>query len=84
MSISYPLILFERKVLIMSFADFEDIYRICTNFNEEDGHSIDIIRLEINLTPGTMGTDIPLTSPDRWWELAEKEIHLEKGENVLI
>ncbi|MDR7076040.1 F420-0:gamma-glutamyl ligase-like protein [Neobacillus niacini] len=62
----------------MSFADFEDIYRICTNFND-DGHTIDIGR-----TPGTMGTDIPLTSPDRWWELAEKEIQRKKRENILV
>ena len=67
----------------MSFADFEDIYRICTNFND-DGHSIDIGRLGIDRTPGTMDTDIPLTSPDRWWELAEKEIQREKRENVLV
>ena len=67
----------------MSFADFEDIYRICTNFND-DGHTMDIGRLGIDRTPGTMGTDIPLTSSERWWELAEKEIHHEKRENALV
>ncbi|MEH7178580.1 hypothetical protein [Neobacillus vireti] len=67
----------------MSFADFEDIYQICTNYNE-DGHSVNIGRLGIDMTPGTPGSDIPLTSSERWWELAEKEIQHDKSENVLV
>jgi hypothetical protein len=67
----------------MSFADFKDIYRICSSFND-DGHSIDIVTLGIDRTPGTMDIDIPLTSPDHWWEIAEKEIQREKRDNVLV
>ncbi|WHY02650.1 hypothetical protein [Neobacillus sp. DY30] len=67
----------------MSFADFEDIYRICINYNEDE-HSLDNVRFGIDMLPGTMGTDHPLTSTERWWELAEKEILREKRKNVLV
>ncbi|PLS05362.1 hypothetical protein [Neobacillus cucumis] len=68
----------------MSFADFNDIYRICSNFDDDDGHSLDMVKLGIDMTPGSSVADLRQTGSYRWWEAAEKEIQQEKRETVLI
>ncbi|MEH7546866.1 MULTISPECIES: hypothetical protein [Bacillaceae] len=67
----------------MSFADFNDIYRICSNYND-GGHSIDIVKLGIDLTSRSSDADLHSANSYRWWELAEKEIHQENKDTVLI
>lgn len=68
----------------MSFADFYDIYRICSTY-EEDEQSLDLVQLGKAMTSRPLVTDLPLiTSSNRWWELAEKEIQREKREKVPI
>jgi hypothetical protein len=67
----------------MSFADSDDIYRICSTY-DEDGQSLDMAKLRIDMTSSPSVTALPLTSSNRWWELAEKEIQREKREKVLI
>jgi hypothetical protein len=67
----------------MSFADYDDIYRICSTY-DDDGQSLDMAKLRIDMTSSPSFTALPLTSSNRWWELAEKEIQREKREKVLI
>jgi hypothetical protein len=66
----------------MSFADFNDIFRICSNY-DDGGHSIDMVRLGIDMTPSSSVAGLRPANSYRWWELAEKEIQHEKRETVL-
>jgi hypothetical protein len=81
--ISISSILFRKEVLIMSFADFNDIYRICSNY-DDDEHLKDMVKLGMDMTPGSSAANLPAGSSNRWWELAEKEIKQERKETVLI
>lgn len=67
----------------MSFADFYDIYRICSTYEEID-QSLDMFKLGNDMTSSPSVKDLPLINSNRWWELAEKEIQREKREKVLI
>lgn len=67
----------------MSFADFNDIYRICSNFIDDE-NAVDIVKLGIDVTPGSSVADLHSASSYRWWEAAENEIHQEKRDTVLI
>ena len=67
----------------MSFADFYDIYRICSTYEEND-QSLDMVKLGNDMTSSPSVKDLPLINSNRWWELAEKEIHRKKREKVLI
>ncbi|MDF2791061.1 MAG: hypothetical protein K0S80_4163 [Neobacillus sp.] len=67
----------------MSFADFYDIYRICSTY-EENEQSLDRGKLGNDMTSSPSVRDLPLPNSNRWWELAEKEIQREKREKVLI
>lgn len=66
----------------MSFADFYDIYRICSTYEEND-QSLDMFKLGNDMTSSPSVKDLPLINSNRWWELAEKEIQREKREKVL-
>lgn len=79
----YPLILFRKEVLSMSFTDFYDIYRICSDCYEDE-QSGGMVKLGNDLTSSPLVNDLPLPSSNRWWELAEKEIQSEKRENASI
>jgi hypothetical protein len=68
----------------MSFADFYEIYRICSTY-EEDEQSLDMGKLGKDMTSSPSVKDLPLvTNSNRWWELAEKEIQRENREKVNI
>ncbi|NWQ40441.1 hypothetical protein MLOOGBEN_06980 [Bacillus sp. EB106-08-02-XG196] len=67
----------------MSFADFNDIYLICSTY-EENEQSVDMVKLGRSMTSSPSVTEVPLTSSTRWWEVAEKEIQREKREKVTI
>lgn len=67
----------------MSFADFYDIYQICSTYEEND-QSLDRVKLGNDMTSSPSIKDLSLTNSNRWWELAEKEIQREKREKVLI
>ncbi|MEH7419336.1 hypothetical protein V7266_29335 [Neobacillus drentensis] len=67
----------------MSFADFNDIYRICSTYND-GGHSIDMVKLGIDMTPRSSNADLRSANSYRWWEYAEKEIQKDNREIVLI
>ncbi|MCM3689680.1 hypothetical protein [Neobacillus niacini] len=66
----------------MSFADFYDIYRICSTY-EENEQSVDVVKLRKAMTSSPSVTNLPITNSNRWWELAEKEIQRENREKVL-
>jgi hypothetical protein len=63
----------------MSFADFYDIYRICSTYDENEQP----VKAGIDMTSSPSPTDLPSASSIRWWELAEKEIQRENREKVL-
>ncbi|MEH7098319.1 hypothetical protein [Neobacillus vireti] len=67
----------------MSFADYHDIYRICTTYNG-GGQSSGIGKLGMDMTPSSSVSDLQSAHSNRWWELVEKEIQQEKRETVLI
>ena len=66
----------------MSFADYNDIFRICTNYNG-GGHSLGIGKLGMDMKPSSSVDDLQSAHFNRWWELVEKEIQQEKRETVL-
>ena len=70
------------RPLGLRLADFDDIYRICCDFDKA-GRSEDMLKLGIDSLSRDSVTDPLLTHSNHWWELAEKEILQENRENVL-
>ncbi|MDQ0199806.1 hypothetical protein [Neobacillus ginsengisoli] len=67
----------------MSFTDFHDIYRICSDYDEA-GLSGDMIKFGIDKLSSDSVTDSLITRSNRWWEYVEKEILKENKESVRI
>jgi hypothetical protein len=63
----------------MSFADFYDIYRICSTYRGDEQS----LKVGIDMTSSPFPPDLPSSSSIRWWELVEKEIQREKREKIL-
>lgn len=64
---------------MMSFADFDDVYRICCEF-EFLGQTDMMDRSRISRLTDDSATEWPA---NRWWELAEREI-LQEEKEVLV
>jgi hypothetical protein len=68
--------------MVMSFADFDDIYMICCD-SEKAGLYEDLHH--VNHLYDDIVKDFLLLRTNRWWEEAEKEIKAElEKETVLI
>jgi hypothetical protein len=69
--------------MTMSLADFDDVCRVCSDWDKE-GMFDDVITVRFNQLTGDSFT-IPKTSRlNRWGEIAEKEMLNEMKDGVLI
>lgn len=61
----------------MSLTDFDDLYMICCDWCKDGGNE-EVIKWKVERYTHDGVTEARITSSNRWWEIAVKEIDKER------